>query len=163
MYLAQRNRTVPPTAEMIKVADQALVRIRLADGHIVKRVIVGSNPLSISFRGQLLQLFDIAWPSGQGHPPANRSPAMKFFIGSSRPLTSDAAEALSRMLQKRTDCLLQVVIEDGWWFATDSDYPTYNRFIPYQEPPSLEEFKKHTRFYCDEGEPYCLQLGPARD
>jgi hypothetical protein len=74
---------------------------------------------------------------------------------------SSLARDFNTLLRKKTGLTnVEVTIEDGWWFAGEPRYPIYNRFLPYMEPPTFEEFKRHTRFYCGDGD--CIQMGPAR-
>jgi len=67
------------------------------------------------------------------------------------------------MIRKQTGLQwIQINIEDDWWFAGETNYPIYNRFLPYLEPPTFEEFKRHTRFFCADMDGRCLQTGPSR-
>jgi hypothetical protein len=157
------NPAPPATAELIAVRDQAVVRFRFGDGEIRQVVIGSGNPLEIEFRGELVKVLEIS-PIPPGLVMRRPYPGgAHFFVQTSHAWTLTLAEEFSSFLRQRTGITTVAInIEDGWWFAGDPVYPIYNRFLPYMEPPTFEEFKRHTRFYCNDLSADCLQMGPAR-
>lgn len=160
-YQAQPQR-MPATAELVRIRDRAAVRMRFLDGRIVERVLEQGNPFKMEFQGETTRILGVA-PS-YTNPPRGVSPStVEFFVQTPRPWTLRTAEGFSRMFRAYTGLRwIVITIEDGWWFAGASNYPIYNRFLPYLEPPTLEEFKQHHRFICVEGDGTCSQTGPAR-
>jgi hypothetical protein len=153
----------PATAELIKVRDQAVVRLRFDDGEIRQQVIGVGNPLQIDLHGEALRVLEVS-PIPPG--VVMRAPypgGAHFYVQTPRPWTLTLAEEFNRFLQARAGLAnVAITIEDGWWFAGEPTYPIYNRFLPYMEPPSFEEFKRHTRFYCQDLSGGCIQRGPAK-
>ncbi len=159
-WYLQQPEQVPATAELIRVVDRAAVRIRFSDGRIVEHVIQGPSPFRVTFRGEVVRLLAVAPARMYGLRWVSSDP-VEFFLQAPRPWNVQTAEAFSRMLREWTGVPIVANIEDGWWFATETNYPIYNRFLPHLEPPTFEEFKRHTRFHCTPGGS-CLQTGPAR-
>ena len=160
-YLSQ-TRNPPATAELIRLRDRALVRMRFLDGSIVERILGGGNPLKMNFQGESVTILGLS--STTTITPRGISPGtVEFWVQTARAWNLAKAESFSRMMRQRTGLSRIVVnIEDGWWFVGSTRYPIYNRFLPYWVPPTFEEFKKHHRFFCDDVDGSCMQAGPAR-
>jgi hypothetical protein len=156
----------PPTAELLKVGEKAVVRFRFRDGKIIERVVGTGNPLEIHYQGEAVKVLDIAPdpPRRIGELPYGGGE--QFFIQTARPWTFKLAEGFDKFLHAATGLTsIEMTMEDGWWFAGEVSYPIYNRFLAYTQPPTFEQFKRHTRFYCDDLPPVpgrCIQMGPAR-
>lgn len=155
--------TPPPTAELIKVRDQAVVRLRFPNGEITQRVIGAGNPLQVSFRGETVKVLGISLtPPGRVMLKPYPGGA-HFFVQTSHPWTQMFVEDFEKLLRQKTELAnVAISLEDGWWFAGEPTYPIYNRFMPYIDPPDFGEFKRHTRFYCDDLSGSCIQTGPAK-
>jgi len=155
-YLASSGSPQLATAEMIRIGNMVSVRLRLADGALTTRGIAGHNPMIQRFQGHDIKIVEVTL--GWQGDPAN------VFVETSKPFTISEAEALSRFIRAETKGTNLIVhIENGWWFAGEPKYPIVNRFIPYSAPPTFDEFKHHTRFYCEDGSGRCMQIGPARN
>lgn len=160
-YLAQ-SRQPPATAELIRIRARAMVRLRFGDGRLEERILQSGDPLKISFSDEIVYIRGLA--ATYTNAPQGVSPmTMALFAQTCRPWNLTKAEAFSRMIRQQTGLRwIVVVIEDGWWFAGGSKYPIYNRFMPYIQPPTFDDFKRHYRFFCADGNGRCTQTGPAR-
>ena len=160
MYVDQHGQ-FPAAAELIRITNRASVRIRFLDRKIVERVLENSSPLKITFRGEMACILHVASVSAEV-PPGVSPITMQFYVQTAHPWTIGLANAFTRAMRARTGIpWLQISLEDGWWFAGETRYPIYNPFLPYREPPTFEQFKKHTRFFCLGSRYPCLQRGPA--
>lgn len=156
LYLAQSPRP-PATAEMIRIRNRASVRMRFSDGRIAERILEYESPFAITFQSMKVRITGLALNL---HGPS--SSTVELFVQSPNAWSKRVAEAFSRMVRQFIGIRrIAITIEDGWWFAGQPNYPIYNRFLPYLEPPTFEEFKRHHRFYCEESDGRCLQMGPA--
>jgi hypothetical protein len=160
-YLASSS-ALPATAEMTQIGRRASVRIRRANGTIMEHVIQRGSPLEITYQGRVAKILSVTFTRTVEAPAASPY-TIELFVQSSIPWTIGLAEAYTRKVRAQTRIpWLVVSIEDGWWFATSSDYPIYNRFLPHRPPPSFDEFKAHARFFCAGiGDQICQQSGPA--
>lgn len=151
-------RDLPPAAEVIRVGERSTIRFRLSGGKLYERSLVGESPLKIRFRGQDGELAGVAATiSGL------TSLVPHMFVQMANPWPIEVAEAYVKHLRRSTGVEdLIVDFENGWWFAGDEDYVTYNRFRPYWPAPSLQEYLSATRFTCYGVSGTCQQWGPHK-
>jgi hypothetical protein len=162
LYLYKKESPLPPpTAELIKLGDKAVVRLKLANGANSERVIGAGSPLTIDFQGESAKILEVKpIPPGK-RGESNYSGGVEFYVQTPAPWTRRLAEDFVKHIQATTGLdNVAIEVEDGPWFV-GAGYPVYNRFLPYTQPPGFEEFKKYTRFYCESPSGGCLQTGPA--
>lgn len=147
MYLREGG-AVPPTAEMVKIGDRAGLRIRLASGQVVERLLRGSNPFQYWFNGERLRLHGVA-VSHEGVPGGWQGKMPHFFFQTPTAWSKVRAESFSRWFRKSLGIeQMEIDLVNGWWFVGPPNYPIYNRFLSHLPPPSREEFIRSRRYAC---------------
>jgi len=158
MYLSE-SRTPPETAELIKIRGNAAVRIRFINGSIVQRVLLGGDPFVLVHKGKPFRVVGLA----PVFVPDNVSETVEFFIQTPTALARSEAEIFAASFRSHY-ALPQAVLTMGncTWFSSRSNYPIYNRFLPFVRPPTLEEWMPLRMYFCMRQSGACMELGPTR-
>jgi hypothetical protein len=145
-------RSLPPSAELLRVGHTASVRIYFGPEQRLEVPIRGKNGLHISFQQHTGQLLGLAMSSSGGHPGY----VPHFFLQMFGVWPKEVAEAFSRQLrvQVRIPSLI-LSLEDSRWFAAHEDYVVMNRFLPFEPAPSLSVLKRFSRYYCNDSNGAC--------
>lgn len=156
---ANAKQNLPAAAELVSVRGNAAVRIRSADGKVSERVLSGRTPFIISFHDELVLIRGLGL-THVWNPDAASFATFEVFVQSPRPWNLSEAQEFSRSYRAKTNIAdLVIQISNGWYFPGESNYPVANRFLPRLSPPTLEEFKRLHRFYCNDATGGCRQSG----
>ncbi len=162
-YLLE-NQNPPATAEMIRIAKRASVRIRFQDGTIEEHVLLGGSPFDLNLDGIAARLLAVTFHGAGAHRGDIPDNVISVYVQTAETWDKQLAERFSRLLRASFGFpWLELHLEDGWWFAGDPGYPIYNRFLPHLAPPKFDEFRTHARFYCNSPNGDCLRTGPAME
>lgn len=156
---AKANQSLPAAAELVSIRGNAAVRMRTADGKVSERVLSGRTPFIISFHDERVLIRGLGL-THVWNPDAASFATFEVFVQSPRPWNLSEAEEFSRSYRAKTNIAdLVIQISNGWYFPGETNYPVVNRFLPRLSPPSLEEFKRLHRFYCNDATGGCRQSG----
>lgn len=156
---ANTKKNLPAAAELVSIRGNAAVRIRNAEGQVSERVLSGRTPFIISFHDERVLIRGLGL-THVWNPDAASFATFEVFVQSSRPWNLSEAQEFSRSYRGKTNIAdLVIQISNGWCFPGESNYPVVNRILPRLSPPTLEEFKRLHRFYCNDATGGCRQSG----
>ena len=147
---------LPVAAEVLRFCGGAVLRARLPGG-VRSEVLEGSNPLSINVDG-VEALIRYALLTYRTDDP---SLWIRLYVSLSRPpLKAGRVEAVKNELERCFESLpgsATIRVDD--WFFESSWYPWPNPFLPDQDMPSYDEFRRAHSYFCSLGQSDCIDFG----
>lgn len=128
-------------AEMIAIGDNAVLRMRDANGNVTRRVLAGRDPLQIEVQGVHFEIvyFTFSVPKPYIFQSAS------IYVRTAAPLERvPSRELLSSLRPVFPDLGVSVHIRNDAWFINEPGYPFFNPFVEEQIPPSPENWKTPT-------------------
>lgn len=157
MYRWMWDRSVvEPSAELLVVGHDAVLRYLGPDGTRSHRVLRGRDPLQLTVDNVLFSLDWLEyWSLGQN--PAERGahsgPAEELFVFSKaadprslKPETIERAYEVLKLYLRNT--ALSFHISESGWFPTHAQSPIRNRFSPNIRPPTRAEHDSEIASTC---------------
>src|SRR5262249_46495817 len=148
------------------IGNRAGVRVRKANGSVEELILEGRSPFEWSVMGVVVRLRWLTFYEAMGRVgDLVDGSKVAVFLQSDRPLSlSEVGDVIGTIRDSANAPFISATVENGWFFADASDYPIYNRFLPYTPTPAMSDLKRLTRFSCgvsriDKEE--CDQIGPS--
>jgi hypothetical protein len=154
-------------AEAIAIGEDAVLRVRQADGTVLRQVLAGKDPLQFKIDGAAFEILIVQPRVGtrfdRCEPGPSVSPLVeaKTNVPLSASLCIRAAARVAELLKTRK---LFVGFRNDHWFISSADFPVRYPFSAEEPPPSEEEYYRTVTFSCGvlcQEEPHCTQIqGP---
>jgi hypothetical protein len=163
-WVAQRPLRM---AQVTAIRGNAVLRIRLADGTVVRRVLSGKDPLHIESDGLDFEILVLGFRSASWidrcQPDGAMSPSGVYLMADA-PLTANACDRVTARLGELLGTkILWAAFRNDHWFISFGSYPLIYQFATPSEPPSETEYYSsiayHCLIWCDKQGP-CSQVLP---
>lgn len=153
-------------AQVTAIRGNAVLRVRRADGTVLRRVLSGKDPLHIESDGVDFEILVLRFRRGtifdRCQPAGTLSPAIAHVMTDS-PLTAGTCDHVTDELTELLGTkILFVGFKNDHWFITSGGYPVIYQFATPSEPPSEAEYYRSTAYSCMiwcDYRPPCQQVG----
>lgn len=136
----------PTVAEMLHIGDSAILRVRLPDGAIRSKVLMGSNPLEIRLPGIDAEILWVHFGEYGFEPSVV---GIEVYVRLAGKLSSQRVERIAKELWNRIPYrYVEIAVRSDEWFIESGGYPWVNPFLPVAPLPPYEEFAKSEKFLC---------------
>jgi hypothetical protein len=139
---ANEAKTPRPIAEMVRIGQDATLRIHRANGKVTQIVLQGKDVFHQQNGNEHFNLLYLTLQS--------KSQTVSFYLrSSSETLGKESAQDMVRKLAngQRLPRLSVTFRRDGW-FASDPAYPWFNPFNPETAPPSWAQYAAAAEIFC---------------
>ena len=139
------GRSPNEIAEMVAIGNDAVLRMREANGNIRRRVLTGKDPLRIEIDGAHFEIVYVAFTA----PSASILQRADVYVKTESELKVEAGLGLLGKLQPVfPDLELFLAIRNDAWFIYEPSYPFSNPFVEERNPPTAEECAKTRTLKC---------------
>jgi hypothetical protein len=136
----------PTVAEMLHIGDSAILRVRMPDGDVHSKVLMGSNPLELRLPGIKAE---ILWVHCGEHGFEPSVVGIQVYVRLAGELSSESARRIADELWNRIPYrYVAIRVRSDEWFIESGGYPWVNPFLPIVPLPPYEEFAKSEAFFC---------------
>lgn len=138
-----------PAAEFLRFGTREGIRLALPGGGAKYITLSNASPFEVQTSRGVAHVRYVSFAlAGLSKAPLPYYRVIVFVEAPKGWRAEDAGMLASFLRSITRSRLLEFAVESGWTFATHTDYPIRNPFLPLAAPPTLEEFKQTARYYC---------------
>lgn len=143
---ADVSDTSPEIAELIRIGSDAIFRMRSSDGTLVRKVLRGTDPLTVINRGRR---FDILHIAVRYSGAEQRQCGMNVYLkGTPARELSRNGELLREFSHRLRRNDVDLFIREDGWFIEDSEYPVANPLADLPRAPSRSQYRQVVGVAC---------------
>jgi len=138
------GRNAPPVAELLLIESSAIMRMRNLDGHIVRKVLRGTNPLLMGVEGGQFELIHLTLYSGF----EDRGQLYAYLVTEKPLVKHQIAEVTKKLIEALGEELHGVYVRNDSWFIRQGDFPVIYPFETRRRAPPIEEYRASPEVWC---------------
>jgi len=139
------------TAQAIAIGGDWVLRVRLADGRVDKRILAGRDPLRFESGGAVFHILAIQPRAATGFDPCDSETSLSpvVYLETDAALTSSLCQtATGRLARLLGTTKLLASFRNDHWFVSFGGFPVVYPFSVKQAPPSEAAYYNSYAFTC---------------
>ena len=168
VYFGAPSRSRLVCGYMVAINGDAVIRVRSAEGKVIRRVVSGSDPTEFAIGRAVFEILFVSGRVTTKFDPTRTAGLVEplLYVKTKAHLDEALCERATSLLAAKLGLRrLSVHYRNDSWFICDGGFPTVYPFSADDEPPPSEaEFYRSVSFGCDlsgSGAPACIQISGA--